>query len=87
MYKARKILSLKSHHSRDVKVVRDDVQFKKRKEILEWLSPASFITRHEELQKTRAENSGKWFVESEEFVQWMEGKGPNALLCTGIRLS
>lgn len=70
----------------DIKVLADDTKFEKRRRILEWLSP-SFSTRHEELQKTRADNSGNWFLASEKFTCWIEGTGPSCLLCIGIRIS
>ena len=69
----------------DIKVVVDEVQLEKRKKILEWLSVGPFDLRHEELRQVRAENSGRWFLESEEFTKWATGRGPSCLLCTGIR--
>lgn len=55
--------------------------------ILEWLSPANFSSRQEGLRNVRADNSGKWFLDKEEFKSWFEGKGANSLLCAGGRIS
>ena len=71
--------------SEDVKVVADEVQVEKRRKILEWLSPGSFNSRHEELQKSRVKSSGQWFLNSNEYINWVSGTGPSCLLCTGIR--
>jgi len=57
----------------------------RRHKILEWLSPATFNAKHDELRKTRIINSGQWFVESEPFKQWMLGSGRPNLVAEGIR--
>lgn len=69
-----------------VNEVLDNVRLERREKILEWLSIGDFSMRHHELQKTRVKNSGRWFLESKEFMNWVNGSGPNCLICSGIRL-
>lgn len=69
----------------DIGVLVDDSLVKRRREILEWLSVSNYDSRHDELRKTRTENTGLWFVKSDEFTQWMKGDGSSCLLCLGIR--
>jgi len=76
---------------RDVTVVIDDVKVEKKRKVLEWLFHGKTSERQEGLQKARTKNSGKWFVNSEEFKYWAQGNGPwaeangpSCLLCTGI---
>jgi len=64
-----------------------DMRLQRRQRILEWLVDGDFSTRHNELHDTRAENSGQWFVKSKEFRNWVDGTGPNCLICLGIRLT
>ena len=75
----------------NVAYVLDDTKGETRRKILDWLAPY-FATRHEELKKVRAEDSGKWFLQSNEFTYWTYGNGPWAeggvtlcLICAGIR--
>jgi hypothetical protein len=70
-----------------VNEVVDHVRLEKRAKILQWLSADDYTTRHKELQRTRVKNSGKWFLESGEFIDWANGTGPDCLICSGIRLT
>jgi hypothetical protein len=54
--------------------------------ILDWLSPANFSSRQEGLRNMRVDNSGKWFLDTEQFKSWFEGNGANCLLCAGGRM-
>lgn len=60
-----------------MKKLLDNSLSEKKRKILNWLSTGEFNERHEELRKTRAENSGKWFLESNEFISWLDGNGPS----------
>jgi len=71
----------------EVKVIVEDVHLEKRRKILEWLSVGDFSARHEELRKTRIKDSGRWFLDLEEFVNWVNGTGPSCLICTGIGIN
>jgi hypothetical protein len=70
-----------------MKIVVEDAQSEKRRKILEWLSASNLDTRNEELQKARVNNSGEWFLNSEEFKSWTNGTKPSCLICPGIRLT
>jgi hypothetical protein len=65
----------------------DEVHDQKRAKIGEWLSSGYLSTRHEELRRTRAKDSGQWFLNSEEFLGWANGTRPSCLVCTGIRMT
>jgi len=69
-----------------VKGVAEDFQSEKKRKILEWLS-GDYNARHEELTRITVENSGLWFLKSSEFKDWMEGRSPSCLICSGIRSS
>jgi len=75
-----------SHGRLDVRALVDDVDFRKQSDILEWLHPGPFDSRHVSLREGRVENSGQWFIDSKEFQGWIKGTGPNTLLCIGIRV-
>ena len=70
-----------------MKVLVDEITLEKQRKILDWLSTENYSTRHKELRKTRIENSGKWFLNSNEFTSWSDGTGHGCLLCMGIRLT
>ena len=70
-----------------MKVLVDEITLEKQRKILDWLSSENYSTRHQELRKTRIEDSGKWFLNSNEFINWSDGTGPGCLLCIGIRLT
>ena len=71
----------------DVNAVVDNVRLAKYWKILEWLSAGNFDTRHAELRKTRVKNSGQWFLDSNQFTNWVNRIGPTCLLCKGIRMT
>ena len=70
---------------RNMSFIADEVRRGKNKEILDWISPFDFYIRHRELQYQTIKDSGRWFVESEQFTTWAEGNGSSCLLCMGIR--
>jgi hypothetical protein len=51
-------------------------------EISEWLSDLTFEEYQKELYKTCTAGTGKWFLESPEFKNWLEG-GSRELWCPG----
>jgi hypothetical protein len=57
----------------------------KRRKTLKWLS-GTYTTRYEELRNETVENSGQWFLNSEEFTAWKNGTGQNCIWCVGIRI-
>ena len=69
---------------RKLERVLDDVENEKRRKILKWLGGNS-NTRYEELRNETVENSGQWFLNSDEFKTWADGIEPSCLWCVGIR--
>ncbi|KAA8911999.1 hypothetical protein FN846DRAFT_773576 [Sphaerosporella brunnea] len=43
------------------------------KKILDWLSLNDTNSRHNDIRKQRQEGTGKWFLETETFRQWIQG--------------
>jgi hypothetical protein len=51
--------------------------------ILDWLSTADLEGRHKQMKKDRTPNTGKWFLESSEYNDWVRGEGPSTLISQG----
>lgn len=49
-------------------------------EVLRWLSTINFEFRHQGISYNR---SGRWFLESIEFRNWVSGNASNVLYCCG----
>ena len=45
----------------------------KKKEIINWLEAKESSSRHKEFSQKRVSGSGMWFVESNEFKDWVSG--------------
>ncbi|RPA93496.1 hypothetical protein L873DRAFT_1815826 [Choiromyces venosus 120613-1] len=43
--------------------------------ILQWLSPLEPRARHQDVRTRRVEGVGEWFLQTEEFLNWRDGKG------------
>jgi len=57
-----------------------------RKDILDWVSTASFNQKHQSLQETRTENTGNWILEDEDYLEWRDSTSDaNVLCCHGIK--
>ena len=54
------------------------------KTISDWLSPNRWYEYHQEMTERRAENTGLWFVQSDEFQSWQR-EGNARLWVTGMR--
>jgi len=59
-----------------------------RSQVLAWLSLLEPKLRHRDIQERRADNVGKWLIQTEAFRSWHdgsgEGRGQNAVLfCYG----
>lgn len=52
--------------------------------ILEWLSPVDFRARQNDALSRRSGETGKWFLERSEFIDWVSGS-TNILWCPGMR--
>lgn len=54
------------------------------KEILDWISPYDFETKHRAVKAKRVANSGKWFLNRPEFQNWARGISTGMLFCPGL---
>jgi hypothetical protein len=57
----------------------------KRLNILEWISPVDFSSRHEALSRERVEKTGTWLLQSDAFRNWLNGTASNLLFYQGMR--
>ena len=54
--------------------------------VLEWLSPLEPSVRHQDVRTNRVEGVGEWLLQSDEFINWHEGKDRfdrSTLVCSG----
>ena len=51
---------------------------------LEWLSPLTFVAKHDEVTAQRHPGTGDWLLEESTFHAWLHGEG-KALLFNGMR--
>lgn len=59
----------------------------RRLEMLNWLSHVSIEKQHEDLRSDLiiAEDSGRWFLESDQYLDWINPANPNRILwCPGL---
>ncbi|KAH7142889.1 hypothetical protein B0J13DRAFT_556150 [Dactylonectria estremocensis] len=73
-----------------VKNLRSDLQVRRLRqddleaqEVLRWISPLNFKSRHLDIFALREGNTGTWILESEKFQTWINGT-PKTLFCQGI---
>ncbi|KAI9852608.1 MAG: hypothetical protein M1824_001849 [Vezdaea acicularis] len=55
----------------------------RRRLMAEWISPLDFHHIHNAALSSRQSDTGKWFLESEQFKQWLQGTS-KALWCPGM---
>lgn len=54
-----------------------------RQTTIDWLSPTDFSSQQSDIISRRQEGTGKYFLDSEEFKNWLDKKG-EVLFCPGI---
>ena len=54
------------------------------REIIKWLCPLEFLSKHNDALNRRQEGTGRWLLESCEFRSWLD-HGGRVLWCSGIR--
>lgn len=59
----------------------NDIQL--RNEMLPWISPIDPSEQQHKVFNLRREGTGKWFLESEQFSQWINHEKGKTFLCTG----
>ncbi|EXJ57084.1 hypothetical protein A1O7_07428 [Cladophialophora yegresii CBS 114405] len=53
-------------------------------DILDWLAPVSSLHKHRDLQVRRAEDTGRWFLEHRDFLDWLDDRSTSHdVLCVG----
>jgi hypothetical protein len=79
--KAERCVAIASHVRL---IVIADGPDQERQTILDWLSPPDFELTQAKLSHEWQDGSGNWFLESEQFTSWRDGK-PDILWGPGIR--
>ncbi|KAJ0109363.1 ankyrin repeat protein [Diaporthe amygdali] len=69
--------------NRHVKSMHDEQKSQQERQILEWLDRNNYEPQYQGHLSQRQGNSGKWFLESSGFHDWISEKG-QGLLCHGI---
>lgn len=64
-------------------MVRDLQQDQKLQKIVNWLSPTEFPAQQADLIKRREQDTGQWFLDTDEFKEWLHSKSAT-LFCPGI---
>lgn len=54
------------------------------RDVLNWLSPLDFISKHNDALNRRQEGTGRWLLECSEFHSWLHTAG-KVIWCPGIR--
>ena len=57
-----------------------------RAKVLNWLSPLLPHVRHQDVRTLRQDGLGEWFLQTDEFLRWRDGKGEfgkATLFCSG----
>ena len=57
---------------------------RERAELEQWLSSLDFVSRHQEVLKTKQADTGQWLLKSEEFQHWESDQDFRPLWCPGI---
>lgn len=66
--------------------IREDISAERRRDILHWLSSSADPSRnYNRAINSREPNTGEWFLESDEFIRWMND--PGCMWLHGIRES
>lgn len=69
--------------SGNINKVIDYQQTQQQQSILDWISDGNYSLQQHEYFKIRHENTGNWFLQSDEYIQWM-GNTCQTLFCPGI---
>lgn len=57
---------------------------KKKRRVVEWMSPLSFTDRQNDVLSRRCEGTGQWVLETAQASEWMRGPEKSSLWCSGI---
>ncbi|KAK5680130.1 hypothetical protein LTS12_029317, partial [Elasticomyces elasticus] len=67
----------------DVHSIKDNYDIQLRNEMLPWICPIDPSEQQRKAFKMRREGTGRWFLESEKFLHWINYDQTRTLLCTG----
>jgi Cdc6-like AAA superfamily ATPase len=66
-----------------VETIQEGQDLEKHRQLLDWISPTDYPTKHSDILKHRQEGTGQWFLDSPELSQWLS-KEKEILFCPGI---
>ncbi|KAJ5808621.1 ankyrin [Penicillium riverlandense] len=89
----RTIQTLEADTLRILDVVKDqkraiqvNIEQETRRSILNWISTSKHYQKHQLIQASRAQNTGNWILQRDEFIKWRDDSSPsNVLVCHGIQ--
>ncbi|KAK6525239.1 hypothetical protein TWF694_005385 [Orbilia ellipsospora] len=67
----------------DVATIAGAVERDQQLKILDWIAPSTYAEQHLDIVEQQQEGTGRWFLESPEFVSWIKAE-TNTLFCPGI---
>lgn len=67
----------------DVHSIKDNHDIQLRNETLSWICPTDPSEQQRKHWNTRREGAGRWFLESEQFNQWVDSEKRSTFLCHG----
>jgi hypothetical protein len=77
------ILDIVKDQRRTIEV---NIERETRRSILNWISTSKYYQKHQLTQASRAQNTGMWILERDEFILWRDDSSPsNVLVCHGIQ--
>lgn len=67
-------------------VLQDKHDADKKVDILNWISKQTYTQRHHSIESSRADGTGGWLLEQEEYTRWRDDvSSSNSLWCHGIQ--
>lgn len=71
---------------KQTRMLENGVEAEYRRNVLDWVSTAKYDARHVISQRSRATNTGSWFLENTNFMAWRDGLASSRVLwCQGIQ--
>jgi Cdc6-like AAA superfamily ATPase len=68
-----------------IKAIRHDQDRTQLDALKAWIWPTDFVAQHSDVLRRRYEGTGQWFLQTDEFVKWLDMSSVHeTLLCTGM---
>ena len=77
----------RSERQREAESSRMEAERQERKELIQWLKPFDYNSKHQSSTQLRQEGTCGWILENDAFQDWRSGSGSNFLWLCGIRTS